>query len=368
MSAARVIGVLALAILEGSLVALPRPDALARFSRLRSPAWAAILPGSILVGTFAPLWHPSLAFALVLLATLATPLLAILAAVGVARGRRALLLIAALALLAGAAIDHGLVGRLSSTIVTALGCLCVGVALTRLIPRRWLLMGVTLMCLVDVLLLAAGLGQPAAALMAHAAARVHGLPFGSASVGSVRVDYPDLVLAAVLGGFVAGHAWQRGAALTLTALAAAFGMLLAVVDPIPATVPITLTFVLLTSWARIRPRVAASRRETFPAGPGSRWTPATQTKAAESGIFPGAMCDHLSDTVTRYDRERRLLTCLLVCPECRTEMVVETFAYEPNFSSSPRPGVPDLSNLAKTTLGEQRERRAVREEGLRLAA
>jgi hypothetical protein len=368
VSAARVIGVLALAILEGSLVALPKADALARLSRLRSPAWAAILPGSILVGTFAPLWQSSLAFALVLLATLATPLLAVLAAVGVAHGRRALLLTAALALLAGAAIDSGPVGRLSSSIVTALGCLSVGVALTRLIPRRWLLIGVVLMCFVDVLLLAAGVGQPAAALMAHAAARVREGAFGSASVGLVTVDYPDLVLAAVLGGFVAGHALQRRAALTLTLLAAASGMLLAVVDPIPATVPITLTFVLLTSWARIRPRVAASRRGTFPAGPESRWTPVTQTKAAASGIFPGAMCDHLSDTVTRYDRDRRLLTCLLVCAECRTETVVETLTYEPNFSSAPRPHLPGSPNLAKTTLSEQRKRRAVREEGLRLAA
>jgi hypothetical protein len=368
MSAPDLIPVLALAVLEGSLVALPRADALARLSRLCSPAWAAVLPGSVLVGTFAPLWRPSLASELVRLAALATPLLAVLAAVGVAHGRRALLLTVALVLLTVSAIGSGTAGQLSSSIVTALGSLSVGIALTRLIPRRWLLVGVALMCLVDVLLLATGVGQPSAALMAHATARLHAHAFASATVGTARVDYPDLVLAAVLGGSVAGHPLQRRAALTLTSLAAASGVLLFVIDPLPATVPITLTFVLLTRWARTRPRVAASRRGTFPAGPESRWTPATQTKATDSGIFPSAMCDHLSDSVTRYDRDRKLLTCLLVCAECRTETVVETLAYEPNFSSAPRPNLPGSPNLAKTTLSEQRQRHAVREEGLRLAA
>jgi hypothetical protein len=46
------------------------------------------------------------------------------------------------------------------------------------------------------------------------------------------------------------------------------------------------------------------------------------------------MCDHLLDTTSRYDHERRLLTFLLLCPECRTEKVVERLSYEPRF----RPG------------------------------
>jgi hypothetical protein len=47
-----------------------------------------------------------------------------------------------------------------------------------------------------------------------------------------------------------------------------------------------------------------------------------------------AMCDHLFDTTTRYDSDRKLLTFLLFCPVCRTETVVETLAYEPNFRPS----------------------------------
>jgi hypothetical protein len=44
-----------------------------------------------------------------------------------------------------------------------------------------------------------------------------------------------------------------------------------------------------------------------------------------------AMCDHLFDSTSRYDNERKLLTLLLVCPVCRTERVVATLPYEPSF-------------------------------------
>ncbi|HEX5923334.1 MAG TPA: hypothetical protein VFY45_05850 [Baekduia sp.] len=43
------------------------------------------------------------------------------------------------------------------------------------------------------------------------------------------------------------------------------------------------------------------------------------------------MCDHLFDTTTRYDRERRRLTFVLFCPTCETETVVETLRYAPAF-------------------------------------
>jgi hypothetical protein len=50
---------------------------------------------------------------------------------------------------------------------------------------------------------------------------------------------------------------------------------------------------------------------------------------------PAAQCDHLHDSTTRYDRERKVLTFLLVCPVCGTEKVVETQRYEPRFEPSP---------------------------------
>jgi hypothetical protein len=47
--------------------------------------------------------------------------------------------------------------------------------------------------------------------------------------------------------------------------------------------------------------------------------------------LPWAMCAHLFDTTSRYDRERRLLTFVLFCPTCETETIVETLRYAPSF-------------------------------------
>jgi hypothetical protein len=47
--------------------------------------------------------------------------------------------------------------------------------------------------------------------------------------------------------------------------------------------------------------------------------------------LPWTMCDHLFDTTSRYDRQRRRLTFVLFCPTCETETVVETLRYAPAF-------------------------------------
>jgi hypothetical protein len=118
-------------------------------------------------------------------------------------------------------------------------------ALVRLIPRELMLIGVLCMCMIDVTLLLLGAGQPAAALMTHAEAHVHRPVFDHATIGNISIDYPDLVLAAVLGGAVAGRRTQRRIALAVTILAAAYGMLLPVAGTLPATVPPAIVFSLL---------------------------------------------------------------------------------------------------------------------------
>ena len=250
------IGVLALAMLQAALVALPRRGAFAALDRLRSPAWAALLPGAIVVGTFAPLSHKGFASALVLAAAITTPLLAVVTLVAVARARRRVTIGLATALAVIAVVVPATGGQLSLSIVTALGALSVGVGLTRLIPRRWLLIGVVVMAAVDALFLLQGVGGSAAGSMASASAHFDGPQFTQASVGPTSIDYPDLVLASVLGGVVAGSEQQRRAALTLAVLAGSTGMLLAVVPIVPETVPIAMTFGLLAVWRR----AALSRR------------------------------------------------------------------------------------------------------------
>jgi hypothetical protein len=50
-----------------------------------------------------------------------------------------------------------------------------------------------------------------------------------------------------------------------------------------------------------------------------------------------AGCDHFHDSTSRYDREAKRLTFLLVCPVCRTERVVDSIPYEPHFKPHEAP-------------------------------
>jgi hypothetical protein len=270
MSPSGMIGVTALALLEGALVALPRAGALEQLGRLRSPAWAAVLPGSIVVGTFGVRALPPMALALVVLAAAATPFLSAAAVLGVVRCPRPAMLPVALTLAVLATLIRGWTGELSASMLTGLGCLTVGVGLVRLIPRRLMLIAVLSMCAVDVTLLALGAGQPAAALMTHASNQLPGPVFARATAGPITTDYLDLVLAGVLGGFVAGHTVQRRAAVLVTALATGYGMLLPVAGTLPATVPIAVTFTML--YARGRRRQAAQAAVRPAVKPAGTWS------------------------------------------------------------------------------------------------
>ena len=210
-------------------------------------------PGTILVGTFGLLALPSMAPGLTLLASVATPLLAALAVLFVARGQRAALLSVAIAVALAAALTSGWLGQLSASTLTAPGCLPLGAAIVRLTSNRWAPVGVLAMCAIDATLLASGIGQPAFAMIADATAHIHGPVLNEAAIDSISTDYPDLLLAAMMGGIVAGHAIQWRASVLVATLAVSYGMLLPVVDPLPATVPIALAYILLR-WGRLPPR------------------------------------------------------------------------------------------------------------------
>jgi hypothetical protein len=261
-----------LAAVEGALVLLPRPSGSTVWSRLRSPFWALVLPSGLMVGTFGVLDVPHGATGLAVLAAVATPVLAPLAVMGVVRGpRRAWL--AALVVLGGAMTLPSWPGQFAATAITALGCLSLGAALVRLTPLRWLAAGIAGMCVVDVVLLATGVGQPAAHQLEHALSH-SGLPeFHRAQLGSMNRDYPDLVLAAVLGAVLAGNARQQAAAVLVTVLASANGLLFLVADILPATVPLGVAAMLVLGLERRsrRRRTATVRSARPPLGvPGTR--------------------------------------------------------------------------------------------------
>ncbi|HET6868086.1 MAG TPA: hypothetical protein VFH80_19390 [Solirubrobacteraceae bacterium] len=272
MSTSLLAGIVSLALLQGLLIVLPRRNALGWLRPLRSPAWAAVPTLALLVGTFAPLEIPGAASALILLAVVGAPLMLVVAVLSVVRGPRVPIAIATAALVVTALMTAGLAGQLSATVLTALACLTVGVALVRLTPRGWLLGGVFVMCVADVILLAAGVGATASAALNAATHHFHGPALDHATVGSVSIGYPDLVLAGMLGGSLAAEsAVQRRTGLLLVTLVAAYGLLLPLAGILPATVPIALAFVLARrkrrgqsaapSSARWRARVASSRND-----------------------------------------------------------------------------------------------------------
>jgi hypothetical protein len=89
--------------------------------------------------------------------------------------------------------------------------------------------------------------------MSGAASHIHAPALDQARIGPITTDYPDLILAAVLGSSLGGERLQRRAAVLVAVLAAAFGLLLPVLGALPATVPLAVTFVLISGQAR-RPK------------------------------------------------------------------------------------------------------------------
>jgi hypothetical protein len=263
-----------LAVLEGALVLLPRPSGSAVWGRLRSPVWALVLPIALLVGTFGVLGVPVGATGLAALAAFATPVLVGLAVIGVVRGPRWVWL-AALPVLGGAVTLHSWPAALAATALTALGCLTLGAALARLTPLCWLAAGIAAMCIVDVALLATGVGQPAAAQLEHALSHSALPEFHRAQLGSMNRDYPDLVLAAVLGNVLAGNPRQLTAAVIVTVLASANGLLFLMADMLPATVPLGVAAAAVVAFerrgGRTRPTTLMSSRT--PVGVPSRRRP-----------------------------------------------------------------------------------------------
>lgn len=259
------------AILEGGLVILPHAAPFQRLTRLRSPLWTAVLPGSIMVGTFGVLAVPSSASTTILVAAITTPLLALLAVTSVVRARWLVLLLAAVAAgLAGFAT--GGPGQIGSAVITALACLTIGATLQRLIPSRWLLAGVVAMAVVDIALLASGIGYHQTVVLAAAARSFRGPQFTGARIGGTTIGYPDLFLAALLGTSLAGRRAQWAAGLLLAVLVVAYDSLLSPGMLLPATVPIAVTMIIVLaagSLARVASRRGAARSKHRRRDPGA---------------------------------------------------------------------------------------------------
>jgi hypothetical protein len=280
--------------LEGALVVLPRAAPFPQLARMRSAVWAALLPVSILVGTFYLLVAPGLASPTVLAAAVTTPLLAFIAVVAVVRARLAVLPVAAVAAVL-AIWASGMGGHVGTGVVTALACLTVGAALQRLIPGRWLLLGVVAMSVVDVTLLLSGPGYHQTALLAAAQNNFHGPRFTGARLGGTTIGYPDLFLAALLGTALAGSRAQIWAAGLLAVLAVAYDSMLSPGQLLPATVPIAATLVMVACTRYVRRRRGRDPGTSVPATPQCEgYGPVALTARPTCSRHPSGHCASLT--------------------------------------------------------------------------
>jgi hypothetical protein len=259
-----------LSVLQGTLVALPRPPRLPFLQRLRAGGWAAVLPVSVIAFVaIARAAESASAQGLTYLALIAVPPLAALALGVLSRPARPAAALLVVLLFALAWADRsGNAGRIAASLLSALSCVALGSLLGAITPARWLGAGIIAMALADSALVISDLLQrPNNALnAAHPAA---GLPqLQSAIVGSAVIGYGDLFIAGVLGGLLAAEARPQGPAALLTiGLAIAFDLLFFFVNELPATVPVALTLIVLE--LRRRRRNARRRSVAGPAGTGT---------------------------------------------------------------------------------------------------
>lgn len=265
-----------LSMLQGALVALPRPPRSPLLERLRGGGWAAVLPVSVLAFVLIARGAESAsAQGLTYLALVAVPPLAALALGAWSRGARPAAAALVPVLFAIAWADRGaFAGNLAGTLLSALSCVALGALLGAITPPRWLGAGIIAMALADSALVISDLLQrPNNALnAAHPAA---GLPqLQSAVVGSAVMGYGDLFIAGVLGGLLAaGSRPQTSAGVLAGCIAITFDLLFFFVEELPATVPIALTLIVLEIRRRrrsARPRSGAAPEETHPSPAAAR--------------------------------------------------------------------------------------------------
>ncbi|HET7053595.1 MAG TPA: hypothetical protein VFI09_06745 [Solirubrobacterales bacterium] len=240
--------------MQALLVALPRARRFAWLEAFRSPWWALVPAGSIVVVIGIVAWEGESATALSWLALVAVPPFAALALGWLVHGSRPEWAAAIAPLFVVAWASPGsLLGEAAATALTGLGCIGLGWLLASVAPARWLKWGIYAMATVDTVFVAADLLQgPNAVLTAAAPSglpRLQAIHFGSALMG-----FGDLFIAATLGCLLALPARRRqlfGAAL-VAVLGLGFDLLFFAVDTLPATVPVALALALIELRDRLR--------------------------------------------------------------------------------------------------------------------
>jgi hypothetical protein len=246
-----------LTVAQAACIALPAAGVPVALQRLRTGAWALVLPLNIAVVVAAIALIPTTADVLTWVALLLVPPGAALALGWAARGARPWLALLAAPLLALAwAAPDTRAGQTATTLLILGSAITVGRLLAAAAPLTLLKAGVIAMAAVDAYLVFSGqLEAPNSVLVA--AEPGLGLPqLQSAGFGRAGLGYGDFFAAAVVGGILAAErAPQLAAALAMLVVTLAWDQLFLVYDILPATIPPAIVLIGVELWrARRRPR------------------------------------------------------------------------------------------------------------------
>jgi hypothetical protein len=246
---------------QAACVALPAAGLPAWAARLRTRAWALVLPLSIAVVVAAIQLLPSTADALTWVALLLVPPGCALALGWAIRGARPPYAGLAVPLLTIAwAAPDARAGEVATIVLIAGSAITLGRLLAGAAPLALLKLGVLAMAAVDAALVFSNRLQGPNAVLVAAAPGL-GLPqLQSASFGTAGLGYGDFFAAAVVGGILAAERGpQLAAAAGMIVVSLCWDQLFLVYDVLPATIP---PAVVLIAAGVAR----AARRSVRPAG------------------------------------------------------------------------------------------------------
>ena len=243
---------LVLTAAQAACVALPAAGLPAWTERLRTRAWALVLPLSIAVVVAAIALVPTTADVLTWVALLLVPPGAALALGWAARGSRPWLAALAAPLLAVAwALPDTRVGQVATIVLIAGSAVTLGRLLAGAAPLTLVKAGVVAMAAIDAWLVFTNRLQAPNELLVAAAPGL-GLPqLQSAGFGAAGMGYGDFFTAAVVGGILAAErSPQLVPAVALLGVSLAWDQLFLVYDVLPATIPPAVVLLAVEAWRR----------------------------------------------------------------------------------------------------------------------
>ena len=263
---------LALTVAQAACVALPAAGLPRWAERLRTGAWALVLPLSIVVVVVAIALVPTTADVLTWVALLLVPAGCAIALGWAARGARPWAALLAAPLLAVAwAFQDERSGQVATIVLIVGSAVTLGRLLAGAAPLSLLKVGIVAMAAVDAYLVFSGqLEGPNAVLVA--ATPGAGLPqLQSASFGFAGMGYGDFFAAAVVGGILAAEKGpQLAAAAALVVVSMCWDQLFLVYDVLPATIPPAVVLLGAEWWRRARTPAPAGAARPAPAAADQR--------------------------------------------------------------------------------------------------